>query len=94
MNGRAVTVGWIFLTIGVAIGGIWATQVHGSPDPRVQAMSLADPKILVAILCWAVYSFALVRAHGDRLERPARRLAVGDRRSPSCSSTSCRSATS
>jgi ABC-type transport system involved in cytochrome c biogenesis permease subunit len=59
MNGRAVTVGWIFLTIGVAIGGIWATQVHGSPDPRAQAMSLADPKILVAMLCWAVYSFAL-----------------------------------
>jgi ABC-type transport system involved in cytochrome c biogenesis permease subunit len=59
MNGRAVTVGWVFLTIGVAIGGIWAAQVHGSPDPRAQAMSLADPKILVAMLCWAVYSFAL-----------------------------------
>jgi ABC-type transport system involved in cytochrome c biogenesis permease subunit len=59
MNGRAVTVGWIFLTIGVAVGGIWAAQVHGSSDPRVQAMSLADPKILVAMLCWAVYSFAL-----------------------------------
>jgi ABC-type uncharacterized transport system permease subunit len=54
-----VTVGWIFLTIGVTIGAIWATQVHGSPDPRAQAMSLADPKILVAMLCWTVYSFAL-----------------------------------
>ena len=59
MNGRAVTVGWIFLTLGVAIGGIWATQVQGSPDPRAQAMSVADPKILIALLCWAVYSFAL-----------------------------------
>lgn len=59
MNGRAVTVGWIFLTLGVAIGGIWAAQVQGSPDPRAQAMSVADPKILVALLSWGVYSFAL-----------------------------------
>jgi ABC-type transport system involved in cytochrome c biogenesis permease subunit len=59
MNGRAVTIGWIFLTLGIAIGGIWATQVQSSPDPRVQAMSLQDPKILVALVCWGVYSFAL-----------------------------------
>jgi ABC-type transport system involved in cytochrome c biogenesis permease subunit len=59
MNARAVTVGWIFLTIGVAVGGLWATQVQGSSDPRLQAMSLADPKILVAVICWVVYSFAL-----------------------------------
>jgi ABC-type transport system involved in cytochrome c biogenesis permease subunit len=59
MNGRAVTVGWVFLTLGVAIGGIWAAQVQGSPDPRAQAMSVADPKILVALLSWGVYSFAL-----------------------------------
>lgn len=59
MNGRAVAVGWIFLTIGLVVGGVWASQVQGSPDPRVQHMSLADPKILVALLSWAVYSFAL-----------------------------------
>jgi ABC-type transport system involved in cytochrome c biogenesis permease subunit len=59
MNARAVTIGWIFLTIGIAVGGIWATQVQSSPDPRVQAMSVQDPKILVALVCWAVYSFAL-----------------------------------
>lgn len=59
MNSRAITIGWIFLTCGVAIGGIWATQIHSSPDPRAQAMSVQDPKILVALLCWAVYSFAL-----------------------------------
>ena len=35
MNGRVVTIGWIFLTIGIAVGGIWASQVQGSPDPRV-----------------------------------------------------------
>jgi ABC-type transport system involved in cytochrome c biogenesis permease subunit len=59
MNARAVTVGWLFLTAGVAIGGLWASQVQGSSDPRVQAMSLADPKILVAVICWGLYSFAL-----------------------------------
>lgn len=59
MNTRAITVGWIFLTIGCVVGGIWALQASNSPDPRVQAMSLADPKILVAVLSWAIYSFAL-----------------------------------
>ena len=59
MNARAITVGWLFLTCGVMIGGLWATQIHTSPDPRAQAMSVADPKILVALLCWATYSFAL-----------------------------------
>lgn len=60
MNGRAVAVGWIFLTAGVAIGGFWATQVQSSPDPRAQAMSVADPKILVALVSWVLYSFALL----------------------------------
>jgi ABC-type transport system involved in cytochrome c biogenesis permease subunit len=59
MNGRAVMVGWIFLTLGVAIGGLWATQIRDLPDPRAQAMSLADPKILMALVLWGVYSFAL-----------------------------------
>ena len=59
MNSRAITVGWIFLTLGVVVGGIWAAQVKGSPDPRAQAMSLADPKILVALVSWSIYSFAL-----------------------------------
>lgn len=59
MNGRVVTIGWVFLTIGIAIGGIWATQVQSSPDPRAQAMSVVDPKILIALVCWVVYSFAL-----------------------------------
>ena len=27
MNGRAIVVGWIFLTLGVIVGGIWAAQV-------------------------------------------------------------------
>jgi len=59
MNGRVVSIGWLFLTLGIAVGGLWATQIQTSPDPRAQAMSIGDPKILVAIICWAVYSFAL-----------------------------------
>ena len=59
MNFKAVAIGWVFLTLGVLIGGFWATQVQAAPDPRVQAMSVADPKILIAIISWAVYSFAL-----------------------------------
>ena len=59
MNGRVLTIGWVFLTLGLMVGGIWATQVQASPDPRAQAMSLADPKILVALVSWCVYSFAL-----------------------------------
>jgi ABC-type transport system involved in cytochrome c biogenesis permease subunit len=81
MNGRAVAIGWIFLTIGVVIGAVWAAQVRqaGLTDPRVQAMSLFDPKIFVALICWAIYSFELyaVRAIGWRGRRAAWLSAVG-----------------
>jgi ABC-type transport system involved in cytochrome c biogenesis permease subunit len=60
MNGRVITIGWVCLTLGIAIGGIWAMQIHQSTDPRAQAMSVADPKILVALVSWAVYSFAVL----------------------------------
>jgi len=59
MNGRAITVGWVFLTLGVIVGGVWAAAVQNSPDPRAKAMSIADPKILVAVVSWGIYSFAL-----------------------------------
>jgi ABC-type transport system involved in cytochrome c biogenesis permease subunit len=62
MNSRAVAIGWLLLTIGVAVGVIWAAQarVSAPDDPNVQAMALGDPKILVAVLTWAVYSFSLL----------------------------------
>ncbi len=61
MNLRAVTIGWVFLTIGVIVGVVWAVQARSGyiADPRLQAMSLNDPKIFVALVCWAVYSFEL-----------------------------------
>src|SRR6185295_14888656 len=60
MNARAIVVGWLFLTVGLIVGGVWATQLGGSTDPRAQAMHVADPKILFALVSWATYSFALI----------------------------------
>ena len=73
MNQRAIAIGWIFLTLGMLVGAVWATQARGyaGSDPRVQAMSLQDPKIFVALVCWAVYSFELFAA---------RRIGWGGRR--------------
>jgi ABC-type transport system involved in cytochrome c biogenesis permease subunit len=56
MNHRAIAVGWVFLSVGLIVGFVWAAQAPGY-DPRVQAMSVQDPKIAVALVCWAVYSF-------------------------------------
>jgi ABC-type transport system involved in cytochrome c biogenesis permease subunit len=61
MNSRAVIVGWLFLTIGVVVGVVWTAQarVLAPENSNLQAMSLQDPKILIAVLTWAVYSFAM-----------------------------------
>ena len=73
MNQRAIVIGWIFLTIGLIVGGDLggAGARLRAGDPRVQAMSLQDPKIFVALVCWAVYSFELFAA---------RRIGWGGRR--------------
>jgi ABC-type transport system involved in cytochrome c biogenesis permease subunit len=79
MNLRAVRIGWFFLTVGVAIGAIWALRARPEfADPRVQNMTIVDPKILVALVCWAVYSFQLVaRRFGLSGRRAALLSAVG-----------------
>ena len=79
MNLRAVKIGWLFLTVGLITGGIWASQLQPSPDRVGGSMSLGDPKIFVAVLCWAVYSFELYaqRAIGWRGRRAAWLSAVG-----------------
>ena len=86
MNGRAITVGWLFLTLGVASAGIWAAQVQtlarsagagdvGAPIPRSWWRCVSLGRLLVRAF----------RAAGGRLERPPRRVAVGDRlRRSSC----------
>ena len=80
MNMRAVSVGWVFITLGIIVGGSWAmsTQVQNAPDPRLQAMSILDPKILVALVCWGVSSFHLVsRRIGWTAKRSAWLSAIG-----------------
>lgn len=61
MNSRAVTVGWALLTIGVVVGLVWVRQAHAAApgDPQVAAFSIGDPKILITILTWLLYSFAV-----------------------------------
>ena len=64
----------MFLTIGMIVGAVWAAQaraLRARAIRSVQAMSLQDPKIFVALVCWAVYSFELFAA---------RRIGWGGRR--------------
>jgi ABC-type transport system involved in cytochrome c biogenesis permease subunit len=81
MNARAVTVGWLFLTIGVVVGVLWTAQARSiSPEnTNLQAMSFADPKIFIAFLTWMVYSFAVFarRTMGWNGRRAAWLSAVG-----------------
>ena len=74
MNQVVIVIGWVFLTVGIVVGAVWAAQAQGgysAGDPRVQAMHLQDPKIFVALICWFVYSFELFAA---------RRIGWGGRR--------------
>ncbi len=78
MNLRAVKIGWLFLTVGLITGGIWASQLQPSASSTTSSMSMADPKIFVAVLCWAVYSFELYAQRiGWRGRRAAWLSAVG-----------------
>ncbi len=73
MNQQAIVIGWIFLTAGMIVGAVWTPQARAyAPGiPQLQAMSLRDPKIFVALVCWTIYSFELFAA---------RRIGWGGRR--------------
>ena len=81
MNARAVAVGWLFMTLGVIVGIIWATQARAAApgDPRLAAFSFGDPKIFIAVVTWAMYSFAVIsrRAMGWHGRRAAYLSAAG-----------------
>jgi ABC-type transport system involved in cytochrome c biogenesis permease subunit len=81
MNSRAVLIGWLLMTVGLVSGAVWIVQAEqlAPADPRVQAMSLADPKIFVALITWSVYTFGMIarRAIGWRGKRSAYLSAVG-----------------
>jgi ABC-type transport system involved in cytochrome c biogenesis permease subunit len=81
MNSRAIAIGWLFLTVGLVSGAVWTAQARAvaPDDPNLQAMSLVDPKILFAVVAWAVYSFAVLarRAMGWSGRRTARLSVFG-----------------
>jgi ABC-type transport system involved in cytochrome c biogenesis permease subunit len=81
MNSRAVLIGWLLMTVGLVAGAVWIVEAQqlAPADPRVQAMSLADPKIFVALITWSVYTFGMIarRAIGWRGKRSAYLSAVG-----------------
>jgi ABC-type transport system involved in cytochrome c biogenesis permease subunit len=81
MNSRAVAIGWLFLTLGVAVGAVWTAQARAATpdDPNLQAMALQDPKIFIALLTWGIYSFAMLarRAMGWSGRRAAWLSALG-----------------
>jgi ABC-type transport system involved in cytochrome c biogenesis permease subunit len=81
MNSRTVFVGWLLMTVGLIAGALWVTDalVLAPSDPRVRAMSFGDPKIFIAVVTWAVYTFQIVarRAIGWRGRRSAYLSAVG-----------------
>ena len=81
MNSRAVAIGWLFLTIGVVVGVVWTAQARSiAPEnENLQAMSMQDPKVFIAFLTWAVYSFAVLsrRAMGWNGRRAAWLSALG-----------------
>jgi len=64
MNHVTIVIGWILLTVGLIVGVVWTGQAraYASLTPQLQAMSLEDPKILGALVCWVVYSFELFAA--------------------------------
>ena len=80
MNSRAVTFGWIFLTMGTAVFYISLLDVRPNADhPRAQALSILDPKIFIVVLCWLVYTFSLYarRTVGWSGQRAAWLSAIG-----------------
>lgn len=73
MNQGAIAIGWVFLTIGIVVGAVWTGQAreYAAGDPRVQQMSIQDPKIFIALVSWTIYSFEMFAA---------RRIGWGGRR--------------
>ena len=62
MNSRAVAIGWVCLTIALAVGFVWSSQARSvAPDnSNLQRMALSDPKIFFATLSWVLYSFSVL----------------------------------
>ena len=74
MNSRAVAVGWLFPDDRRhRRRGLDGAGARAAPnDPNLQAMSLNDPKIFIALLTWAHLFVRDVRAPHAGVERPPR----------------------
>ena len=83
MNQRAIVIGWVFLTIGLFVGCDLGDAGAGLRSARAGDVA-QDPKIFVALVCWAVYSFEAFAARRHRLGRTAHGVSVGGRDSRSC----------
>jgi ABC-type transport system involved in cytochrome c biogenesis permease subunit len=81
MNARAVTIGLLFLTIGVVVGIVWTQQARADfPDrSNLAAIGLGDPKVFVSVVTWAIYCYAVLarRTLGWAGRRAAWLSAVG-----------------
>ena len=62
MNSRATVTGWAFLTLGLIVGVVWTFEAKklAPANSNLQDIGLYDPKVLFAILAWALYSFAVL----------------------------------
>jgi ABC-type transport system involved in cytochrome c biogenesis permease subunit len=62
MNSRAVTIGLLLLTIGVIVGIVWTQQarVDFPEDSNLAGIGLADPKVIITVVTWAVYAFSVL----------------------------------
>ena len=60
--GGAVTIFATSLWAGVVVGIVWTAQARPlAPDnSNLQAISLLDPKVFIAMVTWGVYSFSLL----------------------------------
>ena len=62
MNSRATVTGWAFLTLGLIVGVVWTFEAKklAPANSNLQDIGLYDPKVLFALLAWALYSFAVL----------------------------------
>jgi ABC-type transport system involved in cytochrome c biogenesis permease subunit len=62
MNSRATVTGWAFLTLGLIVGVVWTFEAKklAPANSNLQEIGFYDPKVLFAVLTWAVYSFAVL----------------------------------
>ncbi len=62
MNSRATVTGWAFLTLGLIVGVVWTVEAKklAPANSNLQDIGLYDPKVLFAVLAWALYSFAVL----------------------------------